>query len=137
MSIKKTYLILALLISLVVISGCSTYKAKIQMKEENTNAVHFFYNENCTDCVTEKEFLFELNKEFEFELRMHLIPQNQILWELMTAEHNTTAASIPMTIIGDKVFAGFYEMNGSLEKNPNNAFKGFKNQIENAIRTLN
>lgn len=130
-----TYIIIAILISLVLISGCS-YKAKAQLKEENINAVHFFYNDNCTDCVTEKEYLFKLSDEIDFELRLHEIPKNQALWELMTAELGTTPTSVPMTIIDGKVFSGFYEQNGSLEKNPNNAYKGFKNQIYDAIKQL-
>jgi thiol-disulfide isomerase/thioredoxin len=96
-----------------------------------------FHSESCPHCQEERGWLNGIRSNYpdlvieEYEISS---PENATLFERMSAEYNTSAAGVPRTFIGSKVFVGFSSEEGDLVYNQGyKAYIGYSNQIEKAI----
>ena len=108
-----------------------------EFKSKGTKLI-LFHSESCPHCQEERRWLDGIRSNYpdlvieEYEVGS---PENESLFEKMSAEYNTTAAGVPRTFIGSKVFVGFSSEEGDLVYNQGyKAYIGYSNQIEKSIQ---
>ena len=106
---------------------------------QETTALYFFYSTTCPHCKAEFEFLQSLESQCQnLEIRYLEANKNYDLFKQLAEEYNTTTAGVPRTFLGDKVYAGFANVEGKLEYNPvYKAYNGYQNIILDHINQLN
>jgi len=115
----KKYLIILLFSLLFFVTP-----AIAQVENKNSIRLYFFYGDGCPHCGEEKEFLTALQSQYpnlnvlNFEVWHNT--NNQKLIQQVSKKLNTTAGSVPLTIVGDQYITGFNQMAGKqIEYNVN------------------
>ncbi len=97
-------------------------------------SVAIFYGDGCPHCAKALPFLEDLSMKnnitlYKFEVYHNR--SNKQLWQRFVNAYNSKIVGVPTIFIGDKVFVGFVEQNGSLQYSDQyKAFIGYKNVIE-------
>lgn len=82
----------------------------VNAEEKNLVNIYLFYSETCPHCSEERGFLDEIEKEYDnIHIYRYVISDhdNAILFSDVADLLDTTSASVPFTVIGDKYFIGF------------------------------
>lgn len=118
MGMKHVYM-LGLLVSLLVLAGCSGTSDDVTKNNEvdfesdpDKVTVYFFWGQGCPHCAKEKPFLENLEKKYsdEVEVKMYELynhPDNVPLFKKAAEIHGTQARGVPATFIGEKNWVGF------------------------------
>ncbi|MDP3051985.1 MAG: hypothetical protein Q8N42_00590 [bacterium] len=81
--------------------------------QEKKAALYFFHTDTCSHCVKEEQFLSNIEKEFlNLEIKKFEVGKNQNNLALMIKvgqELKIDVGSVPLTIIGKKVFTGYFD----------------------------
>ncbi len=140
LSISLSISILLLLIFLFSEISYSAYANNQNSYNNNISKVtiYFCYSITCPHCAKEKIFLRNLEEKYpRLDVDYIIASENQDLFKKLCSDYNTIPVGVPRTFIGDKVFIGFTEEEGSLEwYDAYKAYYGYSNQIENEIRKL-
>ena len=108
--IKKITLILFLILSVLTFN-----KINIEAKEtKNLVNIYFFHSNTCSHCKEENEFLSELKKDYNnikiYKYEIHESFSKELLKQVEEL-YQEKINSVPLTIIGNKVYTGFSEKN--------------------------
>lgn len=110
--IKKITLILFLILSILTF-----YKINMEAKAEETKNlvnIYFFHSNTCSHCKEENKFLSELKKDYSnikiYKYEIHESLSREILKQVEEL-YQQKITSVPLTIIGNKVYTGFSEKN--------------------------
>jgi len=73
--------------------------------------VYFFWGQGCPHCAEEKPFLEELKKKYPniqvYDFEVYYSQENMNFWKEVCQKYGVQPYGVPMTFIGNKVFAGF------------------------------
>lgn len=102
--------ILICLIALVVFIP-TNMKAIDNVDQKHEVTLYLFYGETCVHCAAEKEFLKEIQGDYD-NLNIVLYEvwnnaNNRVLYDLVREKMDIEQMSVPLTIIGDSYFVGY------------------------------
>lgn len=107
-----------IVISFIAFLLCNNVSAKENVK------LYLFYGDGCPHCSSEKEYLKELEKEYDnLEIIMYEVwnnKENALLMDEVKEALDKNNQYVPFTVIGENSFTGF---NSSFEKAIENAVK--------------
>ena len=108
--IKKITLILFIILLIFTFN-----KRIIEAKEKkNLVNIYFFHSNTCSHCKEESKFLSELNKDYSnikiYKYEIHESFSREILKQVEEL-YQQKINSVPLTIIGNKIYTGFSEKN--------------------------
>jgi len=110
---KKITLILFLLLAIFFFN--------IKVKAENSKNlvnIYFFHSNTCSHCKEEEKLLKELEEKYDnikiYRYEMHDYKTQEILQKVNTI-YNLKTNSVPLTIIGNKVYSGFSTSKSNLK----------------------
>lgn len=128
---KFKYLLLLLLITVSFASIVSAQEQCNATKEP----VYLFYSNTCPHCKNEIAFLKDLQQKYsQINIQYMEISANAEKYQEFAQKYNTTAAGVPRTFIGNKIFIGFSKEDGKLEYQPSyKAYIGYQNQLSSAL----
>lgn len=110
--IKKITLILFIILSILAFNKINV-EAKTKETKNLVN-IYFFNSNTCSHCKEENEFLSEINEDYNnikiYKYEIHESYSRQILKQVEDLYHQKIN-SVPLTIIGNKVYTGFSERN--------------------------
>lgn len=97
--------------------------------------IYFYHSKTCPHCQEQKP-LMEYIDEQNQGIMLHSIEVNETpqVWQEFLAKYQLPTGAVPRTLIGDKIFVGYTEINGDLEYIPaHKGYLGYRNQIIKAI----
>ncbi len=119
---KKYFKIFLFLLLFCVFTLQSVNAAEIN-SNNNPNSdvnIYFFYGDGCPHCSKEAKFLNKLIKDYpEINIKAYEVSNNRENANLMSniaKNLEIEVSGVPLTIIGDKVFPGFYNEETTGEK---------------------
>ena len=97
--------------------------------------LYFFYTSTCPHCTNEIPFLEKLEQKYpQLEVKYLDVGRNEELFKETCKKYETVPAGVPRTFVCNKAFVGFTNEDGELTYHESyKAYKGHKNQIENAV----
>lgn len=100
--------------------------------------VYMFWGQGCPHCAAAKPVMIGLANNYSW-IHLYLFEvyhnnTNRELWYKLSSVYNTTPHGVPTMFIGDKVFVGYVDRNGSLLFSPEyGAYYGYRNVIVDYI----
>ncbi len=89
------------------------FHLKPVLSQNNSAALYFFHTDTCSHCVKEEQFLDGIEKEFpDLEIKKFEVGKNKDNLALMIKvgqELKIDVGSVPLTIIGRKIFVGYLD----------------------------
>ncbi|NGX55904.1 MAG: hypothetical protein K1060chlam5_00138 [Candidatus Anoxychlamydiales bacterium] len=102
--------------------------------------IYLFSSKECPHCKKEKVFLEKLQKKYSYinvqNFDIYLKKENQILYKKVAQKFNIKNPRVPLTVVGDRYFAGFLSEETTGKNIENAILYAYENQSIDLIESI-